>query len=552
MNLNKLRKASLFLLTGSIFACSTPEKELQKAESVISTERMIEYIKELGSDEYQGRKPFSEGETKSINYIANLYKKMGLEPINGDSYFQEVPLVEVTVDVPEGIKLQSSKGKSELKYRDDFVIFSRRLQDDIELKKSEMVFAGYGIIAPEYNWNDYKDLDVKGKTVVVMVNDPGFGSTDKSFFKGNEMTYYGRWTYKYEEAARQGAAGLLIIHQTKPAGYPWSVVLNSASVPKLYQQPKDNYESRCAAEGWITWNTAETLFNSCGKNLNEELAKAKRSDYKGFNFNTKLSVKFHNKARFDKTNNVLGVLKGTDLADEYIFYSAHWDHLGIGPKMNGDSIYNGAVDNGTSLAWMFEIAEAFKAMPQKPRRSIVFFAPSAEESGLNGSGYYADHPIFPLKKTVANINNDLMLPYGKMKDVMITGYGQSELEDYVVEAAKNQDRYILPDPNAQSGMYYRSDHFSFARVGVPSLFVRGNNDHWDKGKEFMSEKEQYWLANHYHKPFDEYEDWWDLQGVVDDAKLLFRVGWKLANEDKFPNWKEGSEFKAIRESYMNK
>lgn len=383
-----------------------------------------------------------------------------------------------------------------------------------------------------------------------MVNDPGFGSTDKDFFKGNEMTYYGRWTYKYEEAARQGAAGLLIIHQTKPAGYPWSVVLNSASVPKLYQQPSDKYMSRCVVEGWISWETAKSLFANAGKNLQQELQKAAKIGYKPFTFNTTANVEFKNTARFDKTNNVLGVLPGTDLADEYIFYSAHWDHLGIGPKMKGDSIYNGAVDNGTSLAWMFEIARAFKAMPKQARRSIVFFAPSAEESGLNGSGYYADHPIFPLNKTVANINNDLMLPYGKMKDVMITGFGQSELEDYVKVAAENQGRYILPDPNPQSGMYFRSDHFSFARVGIPALFARGNNDHAEKGKEYMSQKEQEWLANHYHKPFDEYEEWWNLDGVAEDAKLLFDVGWKLANEDTFPNWKEGSEFKARRDSYM--
>jgi len=516
----------------------------------ISIPRMISYIKELGSDEYQGRKPFSAGETKTINYIANLYKEIGLQPGNGKSYFQEVPLVEVSLTPPEVLKLKSAKTTTNLKYGSDFVIFSRRLQDEIELTNSELVFAGYGIVAPEYGWNDYKNIDVKGKTVVVMVNDPGFGSTDKSFFKGNEMTYYGRWTYKYEEAARQGAAGLLIIHQTKPAGYPWSVVLNSASVPKLYQQPSDNYLSRCAVEGWLTWESAKTLFTSVGKDLQQELQKAAKKEYKPFSFNTKVSVEFKNTARFDKTNNVLGILPGTDLADEYIFYSAHWDHLGIGPKMKGDSIYNGAVDNGTSLAWMFEIARAFKAMSTQPRRSIVFFAPSAEESGLNGSGYYADHPIFPLNKTVANINNDLMLPYGKMKDVMITGFGQSELEDYVKEAAENQGRYILPDPNPQSGMYFRSDHFSFARVGIPALFARGNNDHVEKGKEYMSKKEQEWLANYYHKPFDEYEEWWNLDGVAEDARLLFDVGWKLANDDTFPNWKEGSEFKAKRDSYM--
>jgi Zn-dependent M28 family amino/carboxypeptidase len=307
--------------------------------------------------------------------------------------------------------------------------------------------------------------------------------------------------------------------------------------------------SRCIAEGWITWESAEMIFSKIGKNLEEELELASKGKFTGYSLEANASVSFRNSARFDKTHNVLGVLKGSDLADEYIFYTAHWDHLGIGPKMNGDSIYNGAVDNGTSLAWMFEIARAFKSMPEKPRRSIVFLAPSAEESGLNGSGYYVDHPIFPLEKTVANFNNDLMLPYGRMKDVMITGYGQSELEDYVAEAAKEQNRYILPDPNPQSGMYFRSDHFSFARVGVPALFARGNNDHIEKGKEYMLEKERYWLANHYHKPADEYEDWWDLTGVADDAELLFKVGWKIANIEEFPKWKEGSEFKAIREKY---
>lgn len=547
-----MRTQNYFILLAALFitACTSPEKNLQKAESVISTEKMIEYIKELGSDEYQGRKPFSEGETKTIKYIADLYQEIGLDPVQNDSYFQEVPLVEVSLEDPDHLELNTPKEIKKLKYGDEFVVFSRRLQDKIDLIESEMIFAGYGIVAPEYGWDDYKDLDVKGKTVVVLVNDPGFGSEDKSFFKGNEMTYYGRWTYKYEEAARQGALALLIVHQDRPAGYPWSVVLNSAAVPKLYQQPADNYQSRCLVEGWLTKNAAAQLFKSIGKNLNKEIELSKQKDHKGYNLNTKASVSFKNFARFDKTQNVLGVLKGTDLADEYIFYSAHWDHLGIGPKMNGDSIYNGAVDNGTSLAWMFEIARAFKAMPQKPRRSIVFMAPSAEESGLNGSGYYADHPIFPLNKTVANINNDLMLPYGRMKDVMITGYGQSDLEDYVSEAAEAQGRYILPDPNPHSGMYFRSDHFSFARVGVPALFARGNNDHIEKGKEYMSKKEKEWLSNHYHKPFDEYEDWWNLDGVADDAKLLFRVGWKLANQDTFPQWKEGSEFKAKREKDM--
>ncbi len=528
-------------------ACSSPEENLKNAEAVISTTRMTNYIQELASDEYQGRKPFSDGEAKTIHYIANQYKEIGLEPIQNDSYFQEVPLVEISLTAPKHLNVESLTKFTKLNYGHDFVAFSRRIQNEIKLNESEVIFAGYGIVAPEYNWDDYKNLDVQGKTVIVLVNDPGFGSSDRTFFKGNEMTYYGRWTYKYEEAARQGAEGILIIHQDKPAGYPWSVVLNSASVPKLYQQAKDNYQSRCLVEGWLSLTAAQGIFSNANKNLNQAIQSAKQKNFTGFNLKTKISLAFQNSARFDKTHNVLGLIPGTDLADEYIFYSAHWDHLGIGPKMEGDSIYNGAVDNGTSLAWMFEIARAFKAMPQKPRRSIVFLAPSAEESGLNGSGFYVDNPIFPLNKTVANINNDLMLPYGRMKDVMITGYGQSDLDEYVRKAAEKQDRYLLPDPNPQSGMYFRSDHFSFARVGVPALFARGNNDHREKGIEYMSAKEKDWLANYYHKPTDEYEDWWNLEGVAEDAQLLFRVGWELANQDAIPKWKDGSEFKAIRE-----
>jgi Zn-dependent M28 family amino/carboxypeptidase len=528
-------------------ACSSTEESLQKAENVISTTRMTSYIQELASDEYQGRKPFSQAEAKTIQYIANQYKEIGLEPIQNNSYFQEVPLVEISLTAPKYLNVESPTKFTKLSYGADFVAFSRRIQTEIKLSESEVVFAGYGIVAPEYDWNDYKNLDVKGKTVIVLVNDPGFGSSDKSFFKGNEMTYYGRWTYKYEEAARQGAEGILIIHQDEPAGYPWSVVLNSASVPKLYQKAEDNYQSRCMIEGWLSLKAAKQLFSNADKNLDQEIRSAKQKGFTGFDLETKMSLTFQNSAHYDKTHNVLGLIPGTDLADEYIFYSAHWDHLGIGPKMKGDSIYNGAVDNGTSLAWMFEIARAFKAMPKQARRSIVFLAPSAEESGLIGSGFYVDNPIFPLSKTVANINNDLMLPYGRMKDVMITGYGQSDLDEYVREAAAQQDRYLLPDPNPQSGMYFRSDHFSFARVGVPALFARGNNDHREKGIDYMAAKEKDWLANYYHKPSDEYEDWWNLEGVAEDAKLLFRVGWKLANQDAFPEWKDGSEFKAIRE-----
>ncbi|TAJ08178.1 M28 family peptidase [Marinilabiliaceae bacterium JC017] len=549
-NIRIMIKRTIYFLSVFLAAvgCQNQERQLQKAEAVISEANMTAYVQELASDAYQGRKPFTEGETKTLDYLTKTYQSLGLEPANGDSYLQEVPLVKVTVKIEEPLSLQLPNASLEMNYVDDFITFSRRLQENIELDASEMVFAGFGIVAPEYNWNDYQGLDVKGKTAVVLVNDPGLESGNEDFFTGDAMTYYGRWRYKYEEAARQGAEAVLIIHQDKGAGYPWSVVVNSGSVAKIYPQPDDDYRHRCKAEGWITYHKAKELFSSIDKNLEELIAEARRPGFQGFNMQVKAGLKLSNSWEKAVSHNILGKISGTDLADEYLFYTAHWDHLGVGKKIDGDSIYNGAVDNGTSLAWMMEIARAFKAMPQNPRRTVVFMAPTAEESGLNGSGYYADHPIFPIAKTVANINNDLMLPFGRCKDVMITGYGKSDLDELLRREAEKKDRYILPDPNAHTGMYYRSDHFSFARVGVPAIFARGNNDHWEKGKEYMTEKEQYWINNCYHKPGDEYEEWWDLSGVAEDARLLFRVGWAIANTDQYPQWNETSEFKAVRDA----
>ena len=439
----------------------------------------------------------------------------------------------------------------ELKYKDDFVAFSKQLVDEIKINNSRMVFAGYGIVAPEYNWNDYEGLNVKGKTVVVLVNDPGFGTDNKEFFKGNEMTYYGRWTYKYEEAARQGAKGLLIIHETEPAGYAWSVVQNGATIPKLYLQPEDNYMSMCAMEGWLTLNAAKELFSLAGFDLMDLKEKAKNPGFKAVDLRARLNLKIQSSHKLAKSKNVIGILPGKERPDEVIIYSSHWDHLGIGPVVNGDSIYNGAVDNGTSTAWMLEIAEAFANLKKRPARTLMFLSPTAEEQGLCGSKYYAEHPLFPLNKTVANINNDLMLPYGPYKDVMITGFGQSELEDYVAKFVEEYDRYILPDPNPHTGMYYRADHFSFAQVGVPALFARGNCDSREHGKEWALSKEKDWLTNYYHKQTDQYDpETWSFAGIVEDARLFFKIGYELSNESTFPKWKEGSEFKEIREKQM--
>lgn len=539
---------SLFSIVTAIFSsCS----DFKKAESTINEEDMTRIVTEFASDDFQGRKPFTIGEEKAVAFLVKEYKKIGLEPANNGSYIQEVPMVEVT-DIPDKrMKISMWNATIELNYKDDFVAFSKHLVDKISVRNSDMVFAGYGIVAPEYNWNDYEGINVKGKIVVVLVNDPGFGTDNKDFFKGNEMTYYGRWTYKYEEAARQGAKGILIIHESEPAGYPWSVVLNGAIIPKLYLQAEDNYMSMCAIEGWLTFNAAKELFSLARLDLMELKEKAKKPDFKAFRMRSRLSLNIKSSHRFATSKNVIGVIPGKERPDEVIIYSAHWDHLGIGAPLNGDSIYNGAVDNGTSIAWMLEIAKAFTNLKKRPARTIMFLAPAAEEQGLLGSDYYATHPLYPLNKTVANINNDLMLPYGPYKDIMITGYGQSELEDYVEKFAKDYDRYVLPDPNPHTGMYYRADHFSFARVGVPALFARGNCDNREFGKEWALKKEKDWINNNYHKPTDQYDPaTWTFTGIVDDAKISFRIGYELSNESIFPKWKEGSEFKEIREKQM--
>lgn len=547
-----MKKISFLVFVGFLFVACSDNNPVQKANQTIKVSDIKEYVKTIGSDDFKGRKPFTEGETITLNYLKKEFEKIGLQPANNGSYFQEVPMVEVNVNPDENMIFSIPGEKISLQYKDEFVAFSRRLTDSkINLDDSPVVFAGFGINSPEYKWNDYKDIDVEGKTVIVFVNDPGYNA-ENDLFNGNAMTYYGRWTYKYEEAARQGADGLLIIHETGPAGYPYSVVRNGAVVPKLYLKPDDNYENRCPVEGWLTYNAAEKIFSSLGYDLNSLKEKARERNFTAFELDASVSFGMESNHTFNTSQNVLGYIPGTEQEEEVIIYSAHWDHFGVDPSLEGDSIYNGAVDNGTSLAWMMEIAEAFSSLKEKPKRSVMFLAPTAEEQGLIGSKHYVQNPVFPLNKTVANINNDLMLPYGRYKDVMVTGYGQSELDDLLEDLTKKYDRYIYPDPNPQTGMYYRSDHFAFAKEGVPALFARGNCDSRKHGKEWAKEKEQFWLENRYHKPSDEYNpETWDLRGIRDDARIMFHLGYELANDTVFPQWKEGSEFKIKREKMMN-
>lgn len=507
-----------------------------------------QHIAVLANDSLLGRKPFSKGEDKTIAYIAGEFKKLGLEPANKGSYFQEVPLVEITT-LPADMQV-SGKAVMKLSYGKDFVATTRREQDTLNLLKSPLVFAGYGVVAPEYNWNDYKGLDVKGKTVVVLVNDPGFKSGERKLFKQDTMTYYGRWTYKYEEAARQGAAGVLIVHQTEPASYGWSVIENSFTGSKLYLQQADKHMNRCKLEGWISEETAKKLLSSAG--IKGDIREyAQRPDFKAISLNSSVSMSLKNTLKYSKSHNVAAVLKGASKSDEYILYTAHWDHFGIGkPDAKGDSIYNGAIDNASGVAAILAIAGKFTRQKAKPARSVVFLAVTAEEQGLLGSEYYATHPLYPLNKTIADLNMDALKAIGETKDIGITGKGQNDLDDYVMADAKQQGWDVLGDEKPGAGSYYRSDHFNFAKVGVPALDLNNGTTALGHDKEYGIAKAKEYNEQRYHQPSDEYSESLNVQGMGQTAGLMFRIGYRLSNESTLPGWKNGSEFKAIREKSL--
>jgi Zn-dependent M28 family amino/carboxypeptidase len=548
-----MNKIALALLLALIWiSCSTPRELTESDESsYIALKGFEDHIKVLASDEYQGRKPFTEGEKKTLRYLEDQFKSLGIEPGNGNSYLQDVPMVEITATTDSVMVL---KGKQDLKLRGfhDFILNTEKTVSSIVWKDEEIVFAGFGVVAPEYNWNDYQGLDVKGKIVLVLVNDPGFGGSDTTFFKGNTMTYYGRWTYKYEEAARQGAKGCFVIHNTVPAGYPFGVLQNTWNTAHLYLDERGKDILHCEGIGWMTKDATEKLFASAGFDFNDHQTKARQPGYKGMSLNTRASISMAVKSKYDKTYNVVGKITGSKKPDEYVIYSSHWDHLGIGKKdARGDSIYNGAFDNASGVAGMLQIAGAFAKMDPAPERSVIFLAVTAEEQGLWGSAYYAQNPIYPREKTVANINMDGINPYGKMKDVMIVGKGQSELEDYLREEAAKSGREVTADSEPEKGSYFRSDHFWFARMGVPALYLKPGDNFIGKGVEHGQELKSIYTQKYYHQPSDEYDSTrMNFEGGVDDLRLLFRVGRRLAMEDVWPKWKPGSEFKAVRESYM--
>ena len=530
-----------------IISCCTGRTDLENAKGSINIADLESWVKELGSDRFLGRAPFTDGEKITVEYLADQLKDIGFEPAFNGSYFQNVPMVKISSAVKSPVTIQSTGTVFEFDAPNEIAVISPQVKKEIIINSSEMIFAGFGIVAPEYGWNDYRGLDVKGKTVVVMINDPGLYTGDTTLFKGSEMTYYGRWTYKYEEAARQGALGILIIHETKGAGYAYTIPRKSSVSPSLYIQSADSNSTHCQFTGWISSGTAEKLFGSKGMMVSELRAAACKKDFSGFPLEMNISLSINNKIEHNQSKNVAGILKGSVRPDESIVYTAHWGHLGIGEPENGDSIYNGAVDNGTSMAWELAIGKAFSRLKKKPERSIVLLFPTAEEQGLAGSFFYTEHPVFPIDKTVACLNNDGLLPIGRMKDVMIIGFGQSELDDYVKEAAAEQDRYICGDPNSHTGMFFRSDHFSFVRKGIPSLYARGSVESREFGKEWAAVKEKEYIEDKYHRPSDNFEPGkWNFEGIAEDAALAFTVGYRLAVSDTFPELKSGSEFLKIR------
>jgi len=543
--MNKRLVAVLMAL--AFVSCNNPGRTGNDEDglTVFNADSLVKHIKILSSDTFQGRKPFTEGEAKTIAYLQEQFQSIGVQPGNGDSYLQDVPMIDILSRPDPVMQVQTSKGAMQLKGFDEYVLSTPKTDAVVSLHNVPLVFAGYGVVAPEYHWNDYEGLDVKGKIVMVLVNDPGFNNGDTSLFKGKTMTYYGRWTYKFEEAARQGALGCLVIHSTAAASYPFSVVQNSWNTSELRLDNKD--EKLLDAQGWISMDAAKKLITAGGQDTGI-IAKADIPGFKAVPLKETVSTSIKTRVTYSKSHNVIARITGSKYPDEYILYTAHWDHLGIGkPDAKGDSIYNGALDNASGTAGLLEFARAWKSLKTPPERTIVFLAVTAEEQGLLGSAYYAQHPVYPVAKTVGVLNVDEVNNYGKTKDIMVVGQGQSDMEDLLKEEAEKRGRYISYDATPEAGHYFRSDHFSFAKAGIPALAQGFGIDVVGRDKDYGKKKQEEFNAQHYHGPSDEYNTSWDLSGAVDDLQLLFMVGKRLAYGHAWPGWKAGSEFRAERE-----
>jgi Zn-dependent M28 family amino/carboxypeptidase len=501
-------------------------------------------LQKVSSDEFEGRKPGALGERVTTAWIKDQFEQMGLKAGNQGNWFQTVPMVETTLNDADKVTLDVNVGgnREPFAYRKDLIVGSLDASAAVDIKDSQIVFAGYGVDAPDYQWNDYAGIDVKGKTVVVLVNDPGWGNHDDSLFKGRALTYYGRWTYKFEEAARKGAAACLIVHETPGAGYPWEVVVNSWSGAQDSLPASEDPEPRLAAAGWITTEAARRLFAKAGKDFDALKASADQRGFKPSELGATASLRFSSTLAHSSSENVIALLRGSARPDEFVVYSAHWDHFGRDQKLVGDQIYNGAIDNGTGIAALLEITEAFAHQDPPPQRSILFIANTLEEAGLLGSRYYVTHPAVSLAKTVANINIDALPIMGPTKDIAVISWGQSEIDDLIQAVAAAQGRSVVPDDAPEKGFFFRSDQLHFARFGVPVLYLRSALNLVDGGEEAGRKAYTDYTANHYHKTSDEYDPNWDFRGVIDDVKAMHAVGRQLADGMTFPQWKAGADF----------
>ncbi len=510
-----------------------------------------ELVKTLASDEFEGRGPGTAGEDKTVDYIKAQFERLGLEPGNNGDWFQTVPMVVTEADPTTTMTIDIAGKPHALKFGPDMVVGTRTGEKEVKIDGSELVFVGYGVDAPEQNWNDYAGVDVKGKTVVMLINDPGFHAQDDSLFEGKRMTYYGRWTYKFEEAARKGAAAAIIIHDDAGASYGWDVVKNSWSGPQYDLPAKDDPDPRLPAQGWITGAEAKTLFADAGLDVDALRAAAGKRGFKAVPMKATMTLDLKSTTSEKSSRNVVGMLPGSEKPDEAVVYMAHWDHLGKHEGETGDNIYNGAVDNATGVAGVIEIAEKFARTEPKPKRSIVFLAVTLEESGLLGSKYYVAHPTIPMDKTVAVINMDAMSVAGRSKDMTVIGLGNSELEVILADAVKPQGRVLSMEASPESGFYFRSDHFNFAKAGVPALYAKGGTDLVDGGVDAGKAAEADYRDKRYHKAADQYDASWKLDGIVEDLNALYIVGNTVANDGSWPNWLKTSAFRAKRDAMMS-
>jgi Zn-dependent M28 family amino/carboxypeptidase len=520
----------------------------------VDVDAVVQHTRVLSSNEYEGRAPGTKGEDLSVKYLDDQFRKVGLKPGNTDgTYVQKVPLVGITPTPAPLIFRKDGSAIETLNWKDDVVAWTKHVAETATLDNSDVVFVGYGVVAPEFNWDDYKDVDVKGKTLVMLVNDPAVpdpanpNELDPKTFGGKAMTYYGRWTYKYEIGQQKGAAGVLIVHETIPAGYGFNVVQGKTGEQFDLVTPDKNL-TRPAIEGWITLDKARVLFKDAGQDFDALKTQAATRDFKPVPLNMTASMTIKNKLRTIDSRNVLGKLDGADpkLKDEYVVYTAHWDHFG----KSAEGIFHGAEDDALGCGALIEVARAFTRLPAPPRRSILFLAVTAEEQGLLGSQYYSVTPIYPLAKTVANINMDSWNVHGRTKDLTLIGYGASDLDDYAAAAAAEQGRTVHADAEPEKGFYYRSDHFNFAKQGIPALNPDSGSDFIGQPADFFKKTRDDWNASRYHTPKDVVLTDWNLDGTREDLKVLFAVGYRVAQADKFPEWKPGNEFKAKREAML--